>query len=148
MTPHYRPHQIRWTPEKVGSLWSYYSSNPAYDETYFSKHTGRSILRYIQSHIPLGDGRILDFGCGKGHMLRLLLDSGYVCQGLEFSPQSAELAEETIGEHPLFEGVIRGQSYPTPVPDSSFNTVLLIEVLEHLFDEQLLPTLEEIRRVL
>ena len=35
-----RPHDVVWTPERVGTLWAYYGTNRAYDEQYFSAHAG------------------------------------------------------------------------------------------------------------
>lgn len=69
----FRPHPIDWTPVKVGRLWDYYASNPAYDDHYFSKHSGGSILDFVRRHVPLSGRHVLDFGCGPGFMLERLL---------------------------------------------------------------------------
>lgn len=67
---------------------------------------------------------------------------------MEFSSESADLAERNIGQHPLFGGIIRCQAIPVPISDASIDVVLLIEVLEHLFDDQVQPTLRDIYRIL
>lgn len=144
----YKPHEIEWTAERVAHLWNFYSSTPSHDVTYFSMHSGRSILKAVRRHLSLQGRQVLDFGCGRGHMLRYMLEDGIPCQGLEFSHQSVIEARQHIGDHPLFGGVVHAEGVPTPLADACVDVVLILEVIEHLFEDQLLPTLRDIHRVL
>lgn len=144
----YKPHDVDWTPEKIDNIWGYYSSHPEYDETYFSRHSGMRILNYIQRNIPLAGKFVLDFGCGRGDMLKYLVEKGIECQGLEFSKTSIEVALNFIGVNPSFHGIVHADAIPTLLPEASFDVVMLIEVVEHLFDDQLSPTFEEAYRLL
>ncbi len=144
----YQPHEIQWTPWHVLNLWRYYSTNPAFDEAYFSLHSGSSILQFVEHFVSLRTRHVLDFGCGRGHMLRYLIDQGVACRGLEFSEDSAKATETYIGGEPLFDGVILAQDVPTSLFEETEDVILLVEVVEHLFDEQLVPTLQEAYRIL
>jgi SAM-dependent methyltransferase len=144
----YRPHPILWTPERVERLWQYYGTQPAYEEAYFSQHSGGAILDRVARTVALRGRRVVDFGCGRGHLLGHLLARGVACSGIEFSPHSAEVAERKLGGHPLFEGVVRARALPTPLDGASADVVFLVEVLEHLLEDQIAPTLAEIRRIL
>jgi len=144
----FRPHPIAWTPEKIGRLWDYYASTPAYDAHYFSRHSGGSILDFVRRHVSLAGRHVLDFGCGPGFMLERILEEGITASGLEFSKHSAEAARRLLQRFPNFRGVTIAELLPSQLPDASFDAVLCIEVLEHLFPEQVAPTLAEARRLL
>ncbi len=148
MTDRYKPHDIEWTPERVSRIWEYYGTNPAFDDTYFSMQYGRSVLQFVQSRVSLAGREVLDFGAGRGHMLKHLLAEGLSCRGVEFSEESAALTEKELRHNPRFHGIVRAQDIPTPVPDSSVDAVFIIEVIEHLFEDKLAPTLAEIFRIL
>ncbi len=144
----YEPHEIAWTPERVANLWRSFATNPSYDNTYFSMHSGASVLQFLRGYVSLESRHVLDFGCGRGHMLEHLIDQSVACRGLEFSEESAAATEARLGERPNFDGVIRAQNLPTALQNKTEDVVLLIEVVEHLFDEQLVPTMREAYRIL
>jgi methionine biosynthesis protein MetW len=77
-----------------------------------------------------GLDRVLDVGCGDGLTSGMLLkEIAQAYQGVDVS--SAAIAQAT--DHGFAAEVIEDAS-KLPFPDSSFDVVTLIEVLEHLFD--------------
>jgi SAM-dependent methyltransferase len=148
MAETFKPHDIQWTYPKIDHLWAFYGTTPAYDELYFSFGGGISLIRFVRRYLSLKDRLVLDYGSGRGYMLQLLLKMGITCQGLDFSAGSVELIQKTLGGHPLFRGMIHAPDVPTPVADGSMDVVLLLEVVEHLFDDQLAPTFQDIYRIL
>ncbi len=84
------------------------------------------VLTAIRS---LARGRVLDYGCGRGSLLEHLLADGVDAYGLELdvlairSTLPSALAERVT----LYDG-----SPPAPFEDASFDTVVSVEVLEHV----------------
>jgi SAM-dependent methyltransferase len=148
MTREYQSHSIVWTRERAARLWDDLGRRTGGEHLYFSAHSGRSVLRFVRRFVPLRGRKVLDFGCGRGAMLRHLLAEGIECQGVEFSAESACEAERLAAGHPLFRGVTVADRLPTPIEPASVDAVLLVEVVEHLLEEDLEPTLAEVRRLL
>lgn len=144
----FTPHEAEWTPERVRRFWAYLSNSPEVDRTYFSSHSGDAIIAFAQRYVPLGAGRVLDYGCGPGFLLERLLQRGIRAEGLEFSPESIDQARKRCGDHPLFGGVTLADGAPSPIKDGSIDVLFLVEVLEHLPRGQLEQTLEDICRML
>lgn len=92
--------------------------------------------------------RVLDFGCGRGDLLGHLFERGVAATGLEFERASAAEAEARFAPEPLFQGVEVAVELPSGLADGAFDRILLVEVVEHLLDDQVVPTLAEVRRLL
>ena len=148
MSVDYTPHEVEWTPEKVGRLWDYYASSPAYRSFFFSAHSGRAIAERAERDLGLKGKRVLDFGCGRGDLLEHLLALDVPAQGLEFAPEAAQVVADRLGADPRFQGVVVAEELPSPLADGSFDVVFLLEVVEHLLTEQIEPTIREVARIL
>ena len=75
--------------------------------------------------------RILDFGCGGGDLVRQLRERGRDAVGIEMD--DAEIREHLradVAQHiTLYDGRL-----PLPYADKSFDSIMAIEVLEHVSD--------------
>jgi SAM-dependent methyltransferase len=140
--------EIQWTEEKSRRLWDYYARTlqPA---DYFSRHSGGHILRAVRPWADLRNGSILDFGCGPGYLLEHLVrrSSGKVF-GLDFSAGSIARTDGRLNGEPRYGGAWFTRDLPSPVESSSMDTVISIEVIEHLTDDMLQGMFREIRRIL
>lgn len=76
-----------------------------------------------------GPGRVLDVGCGRGHLLDAFRRRGWEVQGTELDERSAAHAREVLGV-PVHVGAPGSE----PWPDGHFDAVVLWHVLEHLPD--------------
>lgn len=143
----YTPHDIEWTDEKVRRLWDYYGHASAYQEIYFSKVCGEVLLR--RAGLNLSSMRLLDFGCGPGHMMPHVqrLFPGCEYHGLDFSFASTEAAKLKGRSYPVFKHIELVDTLPTPYKSAFFDVVLLIEVVEHLDDRHSQDTFSEISRI-
>lgn len=74
-------------------------------------------------------GRVLDVGCGRGHLLAALRDAGLEVQGLEFSDTAARYAREALGIP-----VVVGDFVEEPFPPESFDAIVFWHSLEHVPD--------------
>lgn len=100
--------------------------------------------RLTYEWIPEGVERLLDLGCAAGHDTAWFSRKAKAAFGLDYSESAVEEARRS---YPHIE-FIRGSSASLPFEDNYFDAVTFIEVLEHLPDQDELPTVREIHRVL
>ncbi len=84
--------------------------------------------------------RILDLGCATGGYARRLADAGFEVTGADINPDYVEAAGR-LG----IKAVLLEEGRPLPFADDSFDTVMMVEVLEHAAEPQALVA--EARRV-
>src|SRR5208283_2081402 len=114
MAQEFRPHEIKWTAEKVSRFWDNYANKKAYEDNFFSRMVGDAIIDLALKYSSL-KGNILDYGCGHGFLMGKLLKKGISCEGLEFSADSANKINEQFGHEKAFKGVVLAQNLPTPL---------------------------------
>jgi len=74
-------------------------------------------------------GTVLDLGCGDGLLLERLRERGIVGTGLDVSDEAVRICREKG-----FTADVQALSDPLPYADASFDTVVLLDVLEHVYD--------------
>jgi 2-polyprenyl-3-methyl-5-hydroxy-6-metoxy-1,4-benzoquinol methylase len=91
---------------------------------------------------------VLEVGCSSGALTERIAAMGCRVTGIEVRPEAAEKARRFVEE------VLVGDlaTMPLPLPPSSFDAILLIDVLEHLKDpvealRRLFPLLRERGRI-
>lgn len=82
---------------------------------------GKEVLPWV------GQGRLLDVGCGPGVNLAALQGQGWDVYGVEFNNTAAELARARVGDR-----IHVGTLDTAPFAESSFDVVLFSHSLEHL----------------
>jgi len=73
--------------------------------------------------------RILDIGCGPGFFLKAAEERGWKGEGVEVSKAAVQYAEEVVHVK-----VHHGQLQDIPLSPGSFDAVVLLDAIEHLFD--------------
>jgi SAM-dependent methyltransferase len=94
-----------------------------------------ALIRFVRRNAT---GRILDLGCATGNYCIHLKNLGYEIVGADVQPEYVSIAKSRGVDACLVENGV-------PLPDKSFDTVLLFEVLEHLEDP--VPVLKEAKRL-
>lgn len=90
------------------------------------------VLRQVKGLIP---GRVLEVGCGVGALLHELKAQGHETHGFETSPAALQLAAEANAA--VREGQrIALHSAPSDDWTGAFDTVIAMEVLEHIEDDR------------
>ena len=82
--------------------------------------------------LPFAAGRVLDLGCAFGFATRMLRRRGYEAVGVDSSPAYIARARRA---DPRTTYLVADAAH-VPLPDASFDGLLLLDVLEHLPDER------------
>ena len=114
-----------------------------YDQSYYEANGqlgDRPALRWYTQLATryLGRGPVLDVGCGTGHFLRRLAQTG-PADGLEVSDYSASAARQTSPSSDVFTD-------PAALPAGRYSRFTGIHVVEHLTDGVLDELLTALRR--
>lgn len=90
--------------------------------------------------------RLLDAGCGTGGFLRWALDSGSFDEavGIDLSSAALELARERAPEATFRAAPVS----ELPLESSSVDLAVLNDVLQHIHEDEVGPSLQELSRVL
>jgi SAM-dependent methyltransferase len=91
------------------------------------------LLRALPDDVELRGGRVLDFGCGSGRILRHMVeaDTGASFEGCDIHPPSVEwLAPHVAAPHGVF---LSGAAPPLPRPDGHFRMIYAASVFTHLW---------------
>lgn len=145
----YAPHDLQWTDEKVARFWNFHNNYKPYDGTWFTEAIGTELLRYTNSQVPV-KGKVLDYGTGKGFLLKQLMDGypGIELYACDFTEDLAKGTGERYKDYPAFKGCTLLTGLPSAYENDFFDMVFLVETIEHLTDNYLHTTLQEIHRIL
>jgi len=105
------------------------------------------IRHAIVSYLPMvREARVVDLGCGHGAFLYYLRKLGYTnTSGVDISPEQIDLAHK-LG---IVEARCRDLLSELEARDSeSVDAFLMMDILEHLDEDELFETLDEMFRVL
>ena len=89
-------------------------------------------------------GRVLDIGCGPGHVAAYLAERGADVEGLDLSPAMIEQARES---HPNLAFAV-ADMFALPHDDASARGIVAFYAIVHLATGELLAPFRELRRVL
>ncbi len=143
-------HPVEWTDEKVSRFWNFQNQYEPFEDIWFTKQVGGGIINFVRRRLSI-EGKILDYGTGKGHLIKHLLATGKCAvYGFDFSPESIINVNKKYGTNENYKGTSLIQTGPefSGFQSNYFDVVFLIEAIEHLTDKYLDSTLAEIRRIL
>lgn len=128
--------KIQWTQQLVNKFWDGVAQTEL-DSLSFGKVAGPQLLNLISNYLVPGRS-YLDFGAGSGHVVQLLLDRGLNVAGFDPSPDRQALLLGKVGQYENFLGVMGADS------EKQFDVVLLMEVVEHVLDEDFAAVLARV----
>jgi len=130
------PERLRWTPELVECFWTGFSQTRLVEHS-FARQGGKGLIAAI-AHLLPKDGRILDFGAGDGEIIELMCERGLRAAAYEPSEGRNQILRDKLGKCYGFLGAVDMRSR------EQFDLVMMIEVIEHVLDEQLDSTLAKL----
>ena len=133
---------LHWSPEMVKTFWDYESQFP---ENFFAYRFGEEIIHRLLPYIP-ARGHILDYGCGPGNLIEKLLQHDLKVAGLDFSPVTKEVVVQRFRDNQNFMGAFEPKDLISR--SETFDAVIIIEVIEHLYDSQLDELLGNVQTLL
>ncbi|MDF1512765.1 MAG: class I SAM-dependent methyltransferase [Anaerolineae bacterium] len=95
--------------------------------------------------------RVLDVGCGRGEILRSTAALGAQAFGIDYADAAVRLSHSisgAIAEQPTPIEVSQASALYLPFPGETFDRVLMLDIVEHLYPQELDTALSEARRVL
>lgn len=98
------------------------------------------------------DMNVLDIGCGRGEMVLYCAKKGAICVGIDYSEDAIKLAK--LAQAKRAQELKKRMRFYTMdakklrFEKSSFDMVILTDVVEHLYPEELEKMFQEIKRVL
>lgn len=106
----------------------------------------RSNTDVIVETIAMEGKRVVDVGCGEGHLVRLLTRHGASVLGVECSPR--QLAKAHAAPRVADERIVEGVGQSLPAEDASADVVVFFNSLHHVPCEVMDTALAEAARVL
>ena len=136
--------------ESARSEWWSSGNFDTWKRLYTSEYPrGFLIMETLRKYAPeftVRGSDVLDVGCGDAGALIAFAENGARCAGIETFETSLERGRLRAADHGVAVDLKNGAGEAIPFPDSSFDLVMLDNVLEHVNDRPL--TLREVRRVL
>jgi 2-polyprenyl-3-methyl-5-hydroxy-6-metoxy-1,4-benzoquinol methylase len=121
--------RLEWTPELVGRFWAGFAQTRL-TEYSFSRLGGKSLVLAIEHHLST-ERTVLDYGAGDGELVGFLLERGYKVAAFEPSGSRNSHLVSRVAGRGGFLGLVG------PDTKEQFDVVLLIEVIEHVLDQEL-----------
>jgi len=105
------------------------------------------ISKIIRRHLSIG-GKVLDVGFSDGYLLQVLAKNNYNLFGIDISVKNIAITAKELGAKGISVKLVQSESKKMPFVDDFFDLVFLGDILEHLDNNDLALTLQEVYRVL
>ena len=139
-------------PELYDEVY-FLSSCEGYDEFITSEgaHLSRRLSQALEAAKIAPGMRVLDVGCGRGEILHHCAELGAQAYGMDYALVAAQMAQRLAtgdGEERNAAYVCLADAKQLPFSATSFDRVLMFDLVEHLHPWELDQALAEARRVL
>lgn len=128
---------IQWTPDLVDRFWSGVAQTRL-SQLSFSRLNADYLIELVEDFL-VPHGRHLDFGAGDGDLVKALLGKGYATAAYEPVSARSALFPANITTHPKYLGATNSAG------SERFDVVLMIEVIEHVLEQDMPGVLQKVR---
>lgn len=96
---------------------------------------------------------VLDVGCGRGEMVFNIAQKGALVWGVDYASEALKLAQEVLDEALDSEtktrvGIGQCDAKTLPFANNSVDRIFMLDIVEHLYPDELRAAISEARRVL
>ena len=133
--------RLLWTPELVTRFWDGVAQTRGLAQQSFGLLGGRHLLQAVRWHLVPGQ-RHLDFGGGDGDFAALLVAEGFPTAVYEPAPERAATVQARLAGQPGFLGTVGHDD------KALFDTIFLVEVIEHVLEAELAAVLARLESLL
>lgn len=142
-------HEVVWDKKKVSEYWDIFGNITPVSPWFSVKASGwllKEINKIIKDiHQPKEEIRILDMGCGSGEFIDFLrLNTGCKCYGVDISEERVEISRSKFPDVDFSVGSLESTNFK----DGEFDVIISTQAIEHLFDDELKTTFDEMHRLL
>lgn len=122
------------------------SSRNETEKTMTASPPRRSNSEVLTATLELQGKKVVDVGCGEGHLVRLMTRHGAKAFGIELNPKQLEKAhaEKTVGDEVYYEG----RAENLPFDSDSIDITVFFNSLHHVDVKRMGDALAEAARVL
>jgi ubiquinone/menaquinone biosynthesis C-methylase UbiE len=145
----FKVHNVEWTDEKIAKFWDW-QNHKTYQKGWFSLQVGSGIIKYSSKYIKK-DGRMLDYGAGKGFLAEKLLISypASIVDATEFSKEGVANIQERFSKYSNYGSVVAIDSFPVhEIEDNTYDVLFFNGVIEHLSNTYFKGTFLEFYRII
>jgi len=106
------------------------------------------IIAVLKKHGIARGSRLLELGCGSGHLSACLNMAGYQTDLLDFSPESLKKASQTFEQYGLHGNFIQGDiMHLDAFQENDYDLVWNSGVMEHFADDTIFEAFRNIRKI-
>ena len=113
-------------------FWDTHWNIEKFKESIEKRKNDRFVLETLGKYIPDKKGRILEGGCGRGHVVYCMHSHGYKTIGVDFARKTIEQIKKAILELDVRKGDVRCLQFP----DDYFIGYWSIGVIEHFWSSR------------
>lgn len=122
----------------------------------FRKYKGRRVNNRIRDFVSMLDvkkgDRVIDMGCGRGDLTMELARQGATAVGIDYSSDGIKLAKNALKYQPVnIQNNVKFyemNAKKLEFKNNSFDSIISVDVFEHLYKPELEIAMKEISRVL
>lgn len=114
----------------------------------FAVWRGEVLPKRLSRPIQIGDiqdgDRVLDIGCGRGEVARKCAQIGAQVWGLDYAPAALKISSTQPIDATLKLVFIQANADALPFPDNCFDTIFMLDIVEHLLPVKLDSVLQQV----
>jgi len=126
----------------------YMTKNHGYKEFLDGNKLPKEFNKFIFSNIKKNDN-VLDIGCGRGEIIVQCCKKGIKCRGVDYSSSAINISKEALKKLKYNSNLVQIMDAKKLIfTSNSFNVVIMMDVVEHLYSWELNEAINEAHRVL